>query len=273
MSTRLERLANKEANEKHAKILTELLQKAHNKHCADCRRKDPRWASWNLGIFICIRCSGIHRSLGTHISKVKSIDLDTWAPDQIESMVHWGNQRANAYWEANLGDRQPEDQLMDKWIRAKYEQKKWVESKQVPDPSIIKVNDTNVDTEMKQTERVEKRNSMRLDYDHYNKTNYTQDKRASLNIGSNVSSSSTAKADPFSATLIPSPKPATSNNSSNKGDKPFKVDMAAFQEQLSKLALGRPSTGLIPRAPEGSEKAWANIIMSSRESTTTSKDY
>lgn len=39
MSTRLERLANKEANEKHAKILTELLQKAHNKHCADCRRK------------------------------------------------------------------------------------------------------------------------------------------------------------------------------------------------------------------------------------------
>jgi hypothetical protein len=39
MSTRLERLANKEANEKHAKILTELLQKAHNKYCADCRRK------------------------------------------------------------------------------------------------------------------------------------------------------------------------------------------------------------------------------------------
>lgn len=126
---------------------------------------------------------------------------------------------------------------------------------------------------MKQTERVEKRNSMRLDYDHYNKTNYTQDKRASLNIGSNVSSSSTAKTDPISATLIPSPKPATFNNSSNKSDKPFKVDMAAFQEQLSKLALGRPSTGLIPRAPEGSEKAWANIIMSSRESTTTSKDY
>lgn len=109
---------------------------------------------------------------------------------------------------------------------------------------------------------------MRLDYDHYNKTNYTQDKRASLNIESNVFSSSTAKTDPISATLTPSPKLATFN----KSDKPFKVDMASFQEQLSKLALDRPSTGLIPKAPEGSKKAWANLVMSSRESTTTSKD-
>lgn len=43
----------------------------------------PRWASWNLGVFLCIRCAGIHRNLGVHISKVKSVNLDTWTPEQV----------------------------------------------------------------------------------------------------------------------------------------------------------------------------------------------
>ena len=43
----------------------------------------PRWASWNLGVFLCIRCAGIHRNLGVHISKVKSVNLDTWTPEQL----------------------------------------------------------------------------------------------------------------------------------------------------------------------------------------------
>lgn len=58
-------------------------------------RLDPRWASWNLGIFICIRCSGIHRGMGTHISRVKSVDLDAWTDEQLQSVVRWGNGRAN----------------------------------------------------------------------------------------------------------------------------------------------------------------------------------
>ena len=56
---------------------------------------DPRWASWNLGIFICIRCSGIHRGMGTHISRVKSVDLDAWTDEQLQSVLKWGNTRAN----------------------------------------------------------------------------------------------------------------------------------------------------------------------------------
>ena len=55
----------------------------------------PRWASWNLGSFLCIKCSGIHRNLGVHISKVRSTNLDTWRPEWIESMQGWGNQRVN----------------------------------------------------------------------------------------------------------------------------------------------------------------------------------
>lgn len=47
----------------------------------------PRWASWNLGIFICIRCAGIHRNLGVHISKVKSVNLDQWTQEQVQ--VKW----------------------------------------------------------------------------------------------------------------------------------------------------------------------------------------
>lgn len=47
----------------------------------------PRWASWNLGIFLCIRCAGIHRNLGVHISKVRSVNLDTWTPEQV--VVSW----------------------------------------------------------------------------------------------------------------------------------------------------------------------------------------
>lgn len=44
----------------------------------------PRWASWNLGVFLCIRCAGIHRNLGVHISRVKSVNLDSWTPEQME---------------------------------------------------------------------------------------------------------------------------------------------------------------------------------------------
>lgn len=49
-----------------------------NDKCADCGARKPKWASINLGIMLCIECSGIHRSLGVHISKVRSVTLDDW---------------------------------------------------------------------------------------------------------------------------------------------------------------------------------------------------
>ncbi|KAM0932963.1 putative Arf GTPase activating protein [Dioscorea sansibarensis] len=51
-------------------ILEGLLKLPENWECADCKAKVPRWASVNLGNFIYMWCSGIHRSLGEHISKV-----------------------------------------------------------------------------------------------------------------------------------------------------------------------------------------------------------
>lgn len=71
-------------------------------HCADCGCRGPRWASVNLGIFICMQCSGIHRSLGVHVSQVRSTTLDTWLPEQVEHISCTGNRKANEFWEANL---------------------------------------------------------------------------------------------------------------------------------------------------------------------------
>lgn len=62
--------AKRQEQEKLQTILNEILKEEENKYCADCEAKGPRWASWNLGVFLCIRCAGIHRNLGVHVSKV-----------------------------------------------------------------------------------------------------------------------------------------------------------------------------------------------------------
>lgn len=127
-------------SEQHKQILKQLLKEDANKTCVDCKTSaHPRWASWNLGCFICIRCSGIHRSMGVHISKVKSVDLDAWTDEQVELMVKWGNAKCNSYWEAKLPDNYIPDQLkIENFIRTKYDMKKWVASATVPNPLSIK---------------------------------------------------------------------------------------------------------------------------------------
>lgn len=114
-----------------AEVLNAMMAERHNKMCADCGTRGPRWASTNLGCFICIRCSGIHRNMGTHISKVRSVTLDKWSKEQVDFFKNYGNKACNRYYEERLPDdfRRPnvsDDYQMERFIRAKYEQKKWV---------------------------------------------------------------------------------------------------------------------------------------------------
>ncbi|QRV76958.1 GTPase activating protein for Arf protein [Ceratobasidium sp. AG-Ba] len=130
---------DRQTTERNTRTLRELVKRPENKVCADCKKNDPRWASWNIGVFICIRCSGIHRSMGTHISKVKSVDLDVWTPEQMASIQKWGNERANLYWEAHLkAGHQPPDHKMESFIRSKYESRRWaMEGPPPSDPSVL----------------------------------------------------------------------------------------------------------------------------------------
>ena len=102
--------------------------------CADCGSGiKTEWVSINLGIVLCIECSGIHRSLGTHISKVRSLTLDTksFSTDIVELLLQIGNRISNMVWEAKLDPSQKpspqatRDQRL-RFITAKYTEKAYV---------------------------------------------------------------------------------------------------------------------------------------------------
>ncbi|XP_074499366.1 arf-GAP with coiled-coil, ANK repeat and PH domain-containing protein 3-like isoform X1 [Sebastes fasciatus] len=104
-----------------------------NEQCCDCGQADPRWASINLGILLCIECSGIHRSLGVHCSKVRSLTLDSWEPELLKLMCELGNSVINhiyegSYQEQGLKKPLPSSSRQEKeaWIKSKYVEKKFL---------------------------------------------------------------------------------------------------------------------------------------------------
>lgn len=115
-----------EANK--AKLLS--MAKQHgNKECADCSSRSVKWACFNHGTFVCIKCSGIHRSLGRHISKVKSLTLDKWTAEEMAGMR--GNIAANSEYLYNLPDGldkpdENDDTGRRKWIERKYVKQEWI---------------------------------------------------------------------------------------------------------------------------------------------------
>ncbi|EDV31987.1 uncharacterized protein Dana_GF14267, isoform A [Drosophila ananassae] len=102
-----------------------------NGYCVDCGAPNPEWASLNLGVLMCIECSGVHRNLGSHISKVRSLGLDDWPSPHLSVMLAIGNSLANSVWESNTRQRvkpnpQASREEKERWIRSKYEAKEFL---------------------------------------------------------------------------------------------------------------------------------------------------
>ncbi|XP_068014390.1 arf-GAP with coiled-coil, ANK repeat and PH domain-containing protein 3 isoform X3 [Melanerpes formicivorus] len=124
---------SRERSVKGESILQRVQSIPGNDQCCDCGQPDPRWASINLGILLCIECSGIHRSLGVHCSKVRSLTLDSWEPELLKLMCELGNSTMNQIYEAQceeLGLKKPtagsSRQDKEAWIKVKYVEKKFL---------------------------------------------------------------------------------------------------------------------------------------------------
>ncbi|KAF2876309.1 hypothetical protein BDV95DRAFT_590448 [Massariosphaeria phaeospora] len=119
---------NKRQQARNERTLQELIKTVPgNGTCADCGARNPGWASWSLGIFLCLRCAALHRKLGTHLSKVKSLSMDKWDNAQVDNMKRLGNTESNkTYNPRNVKPQIPIDideveSAMERFIRQKYE--------------------------------------------------------------------------------------------------------------------------------------------------------
>jgi hypothetical protein len=106
-----------------------LCRQSPNDTCNDCGSAGTRWVSVNHGVFVCIRCSGVHRSIGSHVTKVKSTNLDKWTTAEIGVMRGIGNARGKQLYEARFPKGQrplrgdEPDNVVKSFIIQKYEAK------------------------------------------------------------------------------------------------------------------------------------------------------
>jgi Putative GTPase activating protein for Arf/Ankyrin repeats (many copies) len=124
-----------------ASLITGILRS--NVSCAECGKDSPDWISINLGCLICIDCSGVHRSLGVHISKVRSLSLDDLDAEEYALVIRVGNKIINSIWENSIPDDvlkpKPSDPYIarDKFIRAKYQDKSFISRKEALDTDVL----------------------------------------------------------------------------------------------------------------------------------------
>ena len=145
VETKAESTAHVQSSENYQRTMQQRLKKlmrmAHNQNCVDCSTPRPRWATLivppksdeksqplPLGCFCCLECSGAHRRLGTHVTFVRSIDLDTWKEREVQALEFAGNQVVNTIFEARMDGYRKVDSETDQderlsFIRDKYEQK------------------------------------------------------------------------------------------------------------------------------------------------------
>uniref|UniRef100_A0AAV2LPM0 Uncharacterized protein n=1 Tax=Knipowitschia caucasica TaxID=637954 RepID=A0AAV2LPM0_KNICA len=108
------------------------MQQPGNNVCTDCGSPEADWASYTLGIFVCLNCSGLHRNIPS-VSRVKSVRLDFWDDTLVESMRKKGNLNTKAVYEKSIPIFYYRPQqtdcvlLKDQWIQAKYERREFTD--------------------------------------------------------------------------------------------------------------------------------------------------
>jgi Putative GTPase activating protein for Arf len=137
-----------QVNEREAAAIRQRLAswaRERNPACADCGRANPTWASVNLGVLVCLECAGRHRGLGTHISKMRSITLDTVLPEEARFLINMSNELANRWWEAQLDSTdKTAAKASPTFIESKYTLRKWaLQDDAVPVPSRETVPDSH----------------------------------------------------------------------------------------------------------------------------------
>ncbi|GAA5951934.1 hypothetical protein JCM3765_005145 [Sporobolomyces pararoseus] len=119
------------ASDRYQRQVLELVKQPGNNQCADCKASNPRWASWDQGVFLCVKCASMHRKIGSHITKVKSLTLDTWTKEQVDNMRKLGNVKVNSLLNPDERRNPPpppdsddsRNSELERFVRNKYEYK------------------------------------------------------------------------------------------------------------------------------------------------------
>ncbi|XP_034555512.1 arf-GAP with SH3 domain, ANK repeat and PH domain-containing protein 2b [Notolabrus celidotus] len=115
-------------------IVVEVKRMSGNNGCCDCGAPAPTWLSTNLGVLICIECSGIHREMGVHYSRIQSLDLDVLGTSELLLAKNVGNASFNEIMEADLLEQDvtkpnptSDMQMRKDYITAKYTEKRFAQ--------------------------------------------------------------------------------------------------------------------------------------------------
>eukprot|EP01134_Creolimax_fragrantissima_P000974 CFRG0974T1 len=103
------------ASQETRKRLNLLRDRHNNNKCFECNTHSPQWVSVSNGVFICLECSGIHRSLGVHVSFVRSVTMDQWKEKEHRLMEAGGNARCQDFLDSHRPDYSASLNVSDKW--------------------------------------------------------------------------------------------------------------------------------------------------------------